>query len=109
MTPQERKLWYEFLSGYPVRFQRQKLIGGYIVDFYCAKARLVVELDGDGHYSVSQMGYDEERTKKLAEYGLKVIRITNLEIGQSFEAVCMAIDQTVKERFSNSSKEMMIR
>lgn len=47
MTPWERKLWYEFLSGYPIRFQRQKAIGDYIADFYCAKARMIVELDGD--------------------------------------------------------------
>ena len=48
MTPWERKLWYEYLRQYPVRFQRQKAIGEYIADFYCAKARLVIELDGGG-------------------------------------------------------------
>lgn len=97
MTPQERKLWYEYLSRYPVRFQRQKAIDQYIVDFYCAQARLAVELDGDSHYSVSQMAYDEKRTEKLAEYGLKVKRFTN-EMGGNFEAVCMAIDQAMNER-----------
>mgnify|MGYP005755516495 CR=1 FL=1 len=50
MTPWERKLWYEFLRNYPLRFQRQKAVGDYIADFYCAKAGLVVELDGGGHY-----------------------------------------------------------
>ena len=49
MTPWERKLWYEFLRSYPLRFQRQKAIGNYIADFYCAKARLVLELGGGGH------------------------------------------------------------
>ena len=44
MTPWERKLWYEFLRSYPIRFHRQKAIGNYIVDFYCAKIGLVVEL-----------------------------------------------------------------
>ena len=51
MTPWERKLWYELLGNYSVRFQRQKVIGNYIADAYCAKARLVIELDGGGHYT----------------------------------------------------------
>ena len=54
MTPWERKLWYEFLRSYPIRFQRQKAIGNYIVDFYCAKVGLVIELDGGGHYTLSK-------------------------------------------------------
>jgi len=98
MTPQESRLWYELLRAYPVRFQRQKAIDHYIVDFYCARARLVVELDGDSHYSAAQSAYDEERTERLSEYGLKVLRFTNVEVGRSFEAVCMVIDQVVKER-----------
>ena len=65
MTPWERKLWYEFLRYYPVRFQRQKAIGNYIADFYCAKARLVVELDGGGHYTAEQTEKDIVRTKEL--------------------------------------------
>ena len=60
MTPWERKLWYEFLRSYPVRFQRQKAIGNYIVDFYCAKAGLVIELDGGGHYTAEQMEKDAQ-------------------------------------------------
>lgn len=62
MTYWERKLWYNFLRNYPIRFQRQKSIGNYIVDFYCAKARLVIELDGGGHYSELQMQKDKIRT-----------------------------------------------
>lgn len=65
MTPWERKLWYDFLRTYPVRFQRQKAIGNYIVDFYCAKAGLVIELDGGGHYTPQQSEKDLIRTKKL--------------------------------------------
>ena len=55
MTPWERKLWFDFLRNYPVRFQRQKAISDYIVDFYCAKAKLIIELDGDGHYTSEQI------------------------------------------------------
>lgn len=99
-TPQERKLWYEFLSGYPVRFQRQKTIGDYIVDFYCAKARLVVELDGCGHYEEKQMNYDKIRTIALEQRGLQVLRFINLDITDNFEGVCTIIDRTVMSRIS---------
>ena len=75
MTPWERHLWYDFLRGYPVRFQRQKSIGNYIVDFYCAKAKLIVELDGGGHYSAEQAEKDAVRTKTLEAMDLSVLRI----------------------------------
>ena len=58
MTPWERKLWYCFLSKYPVRFQRQKAIGNYIVDFYICEAQIVIEVDEDG-YGTSPYGSDE--------------------------------------------------
>ena len=95
MTPWERKLWYEFLRNYPVRFQRQKAIGNYIVDFYCAKARLVIELDGSGHYFEKQMQKDDNRTTELEKMNLKVIRVCNLEIDKNFEGVCEYIDRAV--------------
>lgn len=91
MTRQERKLWYEFLQSYPIRFMRQKIIGNYIVDFYCAKAKLVVELDGSQHYDDAAVAYDRERTEYLKTFGLRVARFTNLEIDQNFRGVCEAI------------------
>ena len=96
MTPWERKLWYEFLREYPVRFQRQKAIGNYIVDFYCAKARLVVELDGSQHYNKNELLKDRIRTERLEEYKLTVIRIPNNEIDENFYGVCEYIDAVVK-------------
>ena len=96
MTPWERKLWYVFLRDYPVRFQRQKAIGNYIVDFYCAKARLVIELDGGGHYAAEQTRKDELRTKDLEAMNLTVVRICNLDIDRNFSGVCEYIDLTVK-------------
>ena len=63
MTPWENKLWYQYLRAYAPRFQRQKPIGSYIADFYCAKARLVVELDGSGHYTLEQQQADTRRTE----------------------------------------------
>ena len=96
MTPWERKLWYEFLRDYPVRFQRQKAIGNFIADFYCARARLVIELDGGGHYTAEQAGKDEMRTKDLESMNLTVVRICNLDIDRNFSGVCESIDLTVK-------------
>ncbi len=92
MTPWERKLWYDYLRNYPIRFQRQKAIGNYIVDFYCAKARLVVELDGGGHYTAKQSEKDETRTRELESMNLKVVRICNLDIDRNFRGVCEYID-----------------
>ena len=96
MTPWERKLWYEYLRYYPVRFQRQKAIGNYIVDFYCAKVGLVLELDGGGHYTAEQMKKDKLRTAELESMKLRVLRICNMDIDRNFRGVCEYIDLTVK-------------
>ena len=87
MTKPERKLWYEFLKEYQVKFQRQKTIENFIVDFYCAKAKIVIELDGGGHYTSEQIEYDRERTKVLESHKLKVLRFTNTEVFQRFYSV----------------------
>ncbi len=97
MTPWERKLWYDFLRSYPIRFQRQKTIGNYIADFYCAKARLIVELDGSGHYTARQVKKDKARTKELESMGLTVLRVGNSDIDRNFSGVCKYIDFTVKK------------
>ena len=96
MTPWERKLWYDYLRYYPMRFQRQKSIGSYIVDFYCAKVGLVIELDGGGHYDPKQTEKDEVRTKELEAMNLKVLRFCNLDIDRNFTGVCEQIDLAVK-------------
>ena len=100
MTKEERRLWYDFLRDYPIRFLRQKIIGRYIVDFYCAKAKLVIELDGSGHYVESGQQYDEERRIFLEGYGLTVIRIPNTEIYDNFQGVCEYIEILVKQSLS---------
>ena len=97
MTPWERKLWYEFLRRYPIRFQRQKAIGNFIVDFYCAKAGLVIELDGGGHYETEHVKRDDERTKALKTLNLRVLRICNLDVVENFYGVCEKIDLEVKK------------
>ena len=100
MTKEERHLWYDYLRGYPVRFLRQKVIGSYIVDFYCAKAQLVVELDGSQHYEPEEIRKDKERTAFLENYGLKVIRIPNNEVSKNFRGVCEHIDAAVRQSLS---------
>ena len=96
-TRQENRLWYDFLSKYPIRFQRQKPIDNFIADFYCHKAKLVIEVDGIQHATEEQMEKDALRTDILGEYGLKVIRVTNWQIDRHFFWVCDYIDQVVKE------------
>ena len=100
MTKEEKHLWYDFLRTYPVRFSRQKVLGTYIADFYCAEAKLVIELDGSGHYTEEGTHHDEERTAFLEGYGLTVVRIPNTEIHRNFRGVCEYIDDLVKQSLS---------
>ena len=97
MTKEERHLWYDFLRSYPIKFYRQRRIDRYIVDFYCAQAQLIIELDGGQHYDEAGMKSDQERTAVLEFYGLTVIRFTNLDIHKNFSGVCQTIHQYVSE------------
>lgn len=99
-TKEERHLWYDFLKTYDLRFQRQRTIGPYIVDFYCSKAKLVIELDGSQHYEDGALAYDARRTEYMQGQGLRVLRFTNTEVLGQFDAVCTAIDHAVKEAIS---------
>ena len=104
MTKEERRLWYDYLCGYPVRFSKQKVLGKYIADFYCAKARLVIELDGSQHFDNANIRKDDERTAFIERYGLRVIRIPNNEVSQNFSGVCEYIDLAVKQSLVRSDK-----
>ena len=95
-TPQENHLWYDFLSTYPVRFQRQKVIGNFIADFYCHRAKLVIEIDGNQHYTDDGLEYDRERTAVLNDFGLRVIRFSNNEVDKNFDYVCESIGEIVQ-------------
>ena len=102
-TKQENHLWYDYLKDHPIRFKRQKPISSFIADFYCHAARLVVELDGSQHYDEQRLIYDKERAAILEQYGVKVLRFSNLEVGRNFQGVCTAIDLAVKERIEQLS------
>jgi len=97
-TRQERKLWYLFLRNFPLRFHRQKAIGVYIVDFYCQKAKLVIEIDGGQHLEQKNQESDQKRTEYFESIGLSVIRFTNLDVDHNFDGVCNVIVQTVKTK-----------
>lgn len=97
-TIQERRLWYQFLSSFSLRFHRQKVIGNYIVDFYCHKAKLIIELDGGGHFKDRRIGEDNDRTEYLRSLGLEVIRFTNNEVDLHFGDVCTEIVHVVQSK-----------
>ena len=94
-SPAERKLWYEFLRDHPVKFTRQKPLGHYIADFYCASSRLAIEVDGDSHFTGGAALYDERRTVSLRAEGVRVLRVTNLEVMEQFEGVCQKIQDAL--------------
>ncbi len=96
MTKEEKQLWYNFLNKTSVRFLRQKVIDNYIVDFYCSKLNLIIELDGSQHYEEKGLHKDKIRTEKLEERQLTVIRIPNNEIWNNFDGVCEYIDNYIK-------------
>lgn len=97
MTDQERHLWFCFLRNYPVKFVRQRPIGSYIADFYCSKAKLIIELDGSQHYSEEGKRHDDNRTFVINQLGVYVLRFSNYDVDENFEGVCFEIDRYVKE------------
>lgn len=109
MTKHEKKLWFQFLRTCPFRFQRQKPIGRYIVDFYCAKAKLVIELDGSGHFEKVQEEYDKKRTEYLERLGLHELRYTNLQIAHEFREVCEDIYRHIESAIEKNKKEMPVK
>ena len=105
MTKEENLLWYPFLRRCPCQFRRQYVIGNYIVDFYCHRAKLVVELDGSQHYTPEEVEKDARRTRYLEYLGLQVHRFSNLDVLRRFRVVCEAINLTVQERTAAHSPD----
>ncbi|MGF1540298.1 MAG: endonuclease domain-containing protein [Pleurocapsa sp.] len=94
-TSAENKLWQDYLRAFPLRVLRQRPIDRFIVDFYCAGLKLVIEVDGDTHFTEEGQLRDRQRTKILEGYGLKVIRFTNDEVMNHFEGVCEQIQSLI--------------
>lgn len=101
LTPEEKHIWFGFLREFPVRFRRQERIGNYIVDFYCDKARLVIELDGKWHSEAAALEYDAERDAYMKSLGLTVLRFDNVDVRFRFNDVCSTIIDTVESRLKN--------
>ena len=99
MTKEEKHLWYDFLKKLPITVNRQKVIGEYIVDFYCAEARLVIELDGSQHGSKKGLQEDKKRDTYLNSLGIKVVRYPNLHVTRYFDAVCEDIIKRLPEEY----------
>ena len=97
-TPQEKLLWNSYLKHYRPQINRQYIIGNYIVDFFCRKAKLAIEIDGMQHYTPPGMKYDEIRTDRIEEYDVVVIRVSNADVDRNLKNVCQYIDNTIKER-----------
>ena len=91
MTKEEKHLWYDFLKKLPYTINRQKVLGKYILDFYCAEAKIAIELDGSQHYEQEAKKKDAERDRFLLEQGITVLRYTNLEVNINFDGVCVDI------------------
>ena len=88
MTKEERHLWYDFLRYCTPRFRRQEIIGSYIADFYCHKAKLVIELDGSQHLDPGGQQHDACRTAYFRSLGIDVLRYYNTDIQLNFRGVC---------------------
>ena len=106
MTPHERKLWYLFLRKYPVKIYKQRIIGKFIVDFYCAPAKLVIEVDGSQHYEPQGMTYDMERSSFLSNLDLEVLRFSNRDIDRDFHGVCAQIDLVIQKRLQGPLSQL---
>ncbi len=95
MTPAERKFWHQYLRTFKFKVYRQRPIDHFIADFYCPSLKLVIEVDGEGHYTYEGKDYDRERTQRLEGHGIKVIRFTNQQILEDFEIVCNQIEMMI--------------
>ncbi|MFN6535072.1 MAG: endonuclease domain-containing protein [Nostoc sp. EkiNYC01] len=98
MTPAEKKLWCEYLSDFQFRVLRQRPINHFIVDFYCPTLQVVIEIDGDSHFTDEGQDYDIERTRILEGYGLKIIRFTNSQVLNQFDSVCEQIQGLIPSK-----------
>ena len=106
MTKEEKHLWYDFLKKLPYTVNRQKVVGNYILDFYCAEAKIAIELDGSQHYEQEAKKKDAKRDSFLLEQGITVLRYTNVEINKNFDGVCLDILKhinSVKKQIKSTS------
>ncbi len=99
MTKEERHLWYDFLKQLPVTVNRQKVIDHYIVDFYCASAKLVIELDGSQHFEDKGIAADWERDNALNQRGITIVRYSNNDVNRNFDGVCADFEAARPDKY----------
>ena len=102
MTKEERHLWYDFLKQLPVTVHRQKVLGNYIVDFYIASYKIVIELDGSQHYEENHHAKDFARDANLKENGYTILRYSNADIQYRFRSVCEDIVNHIDQIHTDS-------
>ena len=88
MTKEERHLWYDFLKLLDIPFHRQKTIGQYIVDFYCDRAKLIIELDGSQHFEATGIAQDQQRDLTLSDSGYSILKYANSDVNRNYHGVC---------------------
>ena len=107
MTKEEKHLWYDFLKKIPYTINRQKVVGNYILDFYCAEAKIAIELDGAQHYEHHAKEKDEKRDEFLNQQGIVVLRYTNLELNRNFDGVCFDILRNIEASINNKQHHLI--
>ena len=100
MTPEEKHLWYDLLRRLPVNVRRQHNIENYIVDFYIAEKKIVIEIDGRQHLLPEHKEADDQRDVALANWGISVLRYSNDSIRNNFNAVAEDILRKLELDFS---------
>jgi very-short-patch-repair endonuclease len=97
MTISEKIFWNKILKNINFKFLRQRIIDNFIVDFYCPKLKLIIEIDGDSHFDEFSIEYDKKRTDILESYNLKVIRYLNSDIKNNFENIWIDLNNKITE------------
>ena len=107
MTPAERALWGRIRRKqiHGVQFYRQKPIGPYVADFYCARAQLVIEIDGGQHWEPGHAVRDRQRDAEMAQLGLMVVRYSNREVMNQLDLVVEQVYSVVEQRLSEIGAE----
>ena len=97
-TDEEKKVWYQILKGRTPKFHRQRIIGNYIVDFYCPQLRLAIEIDGYQHFYEENIEYDNKRTEYIESQDIYILRFENTEVNKDIEYVRFIIDNACDAR-----------
>ena len=107
-TEEENKLWHILLKHIKPRFIRQRIFGNYIVDFFCPKLKIIIEVDGEQHYLEENKVYEEKRTEFLKNNGYKIVRFYNSDINYHIKDVEHTIIGACKERAKELNKDIDI-